>query len=474
MSYEPVVIDEFGGLNLRDEPSSIGLSGAQDLLNVDLDAPGRVRTRDGVTDASTSGVTITGTWGALARVSSTYMLGISVNAGSFVPNSISSAGVVNNFAAGDTYTHGPTLTLLGDEATGGTGEVTYAFLPRGDSGNMHFYTISAGVPTAAGSVVGRPRFAAAMASEGRLAQGGYATATTSPSGADGSPSTVFFSDAGAPATYPANNFVHLRPGDGEEIRAMVAWRELMLVFKESVVFVFYGTSTNEAGDPVFNYRSIDLPDTLDGNSRVTAGDDGVYFTTSRGVYRTGGDIPQPVGLALHSPTAAWPTFVDLKFANGRLYASTSTGVYVLDAEVGVWLYFELLAGQRAGAFTEWNAKTYFGSGTEVYSFTLGATTDAGTAIASRYASGYSDLGTPDPKVVREEQISGTGTVTFTPVADGTDATTTSLVLGAAPGSTKYARVATRGRTSGYKLSATSGAWNVTRVTLHPRDARAAA
>jgi hypothetical protein len=44
---QAVELASFGGLNLRDDPQQVGLSGAIDLKNVDFDRPGQVRSRDG-------------------------------------------------------------------------------------------------------------------------------------------------------------------------------------------------------------------------------------------------------------------------------------------------------------------------------------------------------------------------------------------------------------------------------------------
>jgi hypothetical protein len=47
MSTTPYVIQNFRGLRLDVDPQELGLNGAVDLLNVDFDRPGMVRTRFG-------------------------------------------------------------------------------------------------------------------------------------------------------------------------------------------------------------------------------------------------------------------------------------------------------------------------------------------------------------------------------------------------------------------------------------------
>jgi hypothetical protein len=91
-----------------------------------------------------------------------------------------------------------------------------------------------------------------------------------------------FSDAGAPETYSANNYVHLIPGDGEEIIGVCTFGNQLFVFKESKIFVFYGTATDSTGNPVFNYRTVvvglywRLHDYITGNW-LRPSPDGVYF-----------------------------------------------------------------------------------------------------------------------------------------------------------------------------------------------------
>src|SRR4051812_17053623 len=46
-------VERFSGLNVRDDPEEVGASGAIDLLNVDFDQRGRVRSRGGLVNAKT-------------------------------------------------------------------------------------------------------------------------------------------------------------------------------------------------------------------------------------------------------------------------------------------------------------------------------------------------------------------------------------------------------------------------------------
>jgi hypothetical protein len=52
--------------------------------------------------------------------------------------------------------------------------------------------------------------------------------------------------------------VDLTPNDGEVITEWRVGAATLFVFKQTKFFVFYGNSTDGSGNPVFNYRSVDL------------------------------------------------------------------------------------------------------------------------------------------------------------------------------------------------------------------------
>jgi hypothetical protein len=53
----PYTVERFGALNLVDDPLEVGATGATEVVNVDFDRQGRVRTRDGYLNV----VVLTGT-----------------------------------------------------------------------------------------------------------------------------------------------------------------------------------------------------------------------------------------------------------------------------------------------------------------------------------------------------------------------------------------------------------------------------
>jgi hypothetical protein len=280
---------------------------------------------------------------------------------------------------------------------------------------------------------------------------------------------------------------------------MVSWGNETYVFKETKLFVFYGTSTDATGGAVFNYRTIHLAERLTdaaGNGdTVVAGTDGVYFSTTGGIWRTTGGPPDLISGDIHlafnstdlntisndlvvSGTAA----PKLSWARDRLYARYSDAalftqrVFVWDRRGDYWMAWTLNAtnfiqSTLAGP----DEDIFFGSGTDVWQLDRSLNTDNSAARTGTYVSGFSDLGSPDHrKVIREATVDGTGdgeTVTFGVTTDWstTPATTSTLAFGdVAPAFGRHwHRVSSRGAVFGFSLSGT-GEWRATRVTLNAR------
>lgn len=106
------------------------------------------------------------------------------------------------------------------------------------------------------------------------------------------PDYVFFSQPNDAETINELDFVRLGPGDGDAIQAIVGWRDLLFVFKQRRFWVFTGVSTNFQGVSTFQSRAIDVGVGAVGPDAVTVGDDGVYFVTEKGLYRTRGAEPE--------------------------------------------------------------------------------------------------------------------------------------------------------------------------------------
>jgi hypothetical protein len=168
--------------------------------------------------------------------------------------------------------------------------------------------------------------------------------------------TVFFSDEGLPDTYTATNFVKLRPGDGEQIVGMATFRDLLIVFKQTAMYVFYSESIDDAGLVEFNYREYSLGDTIPiaslGEHMICVGEDGVYFSGLRGIYRTTGSLPSkisgPISPLYEGPggayindelsirTGALPALYWARRTLFGVYTTTNTGAHTVNSKVLVW------------------------------------------------------------------------------------------------------------------------------------------
>lgn len=480
MAYETVGVARFKGLNVVTDPGDVGLGAAVAGDNFDLAADlSYVRSRDGLVRLGAVGALTGATcyrllrnpdpaWDELIAVSES-LAGTTVYL-----DSISTTGVVSARGNWGVASGGRFHDLLPFNNAG-----VYEVYASTRSELLRKYTVGGAVA----SSVGRPKFLAVTATN-RLVQAHYTSPTYTPSGANGNTSCVFFSDPAAPETFTATNFVHLRPGDGEEIRGMASYKGQLFVFKQTAMFVFSGESIDATGEPVFDYRTVDLPGEIGDvvsnrvGPMVGVGLLGVYYLARDGVYRTTGGPPVKVSGALEELFRLDDILPHtLSCADGRVLVAEEGTLYVLDERSGEWLrwtmpqyddsfYCPFITWERLA--TGGGAElTYVAGDTTLY---LGhdATTDDGQAIASSYQTGFGDLGGPGLKVVAQSQVRGSGTVTYAMATDyGAADAGTSLALGAAPAvADRIERKSRRGRNFAIKLSAASGAWRVNDVALY--------
>lgn len=480
MSLQPAVIEDFPGLDLRSDPEQ---SGCVDMSNVQLEQ-GYVRSREGYSAVLSASPTTT-----IGRIGSSTDGGVL-----FVD---SNQDMVHTFIGGATTTMASTI----QRTNGG-------FLPNppGVPPNTSYYGFGSATTTFSSIQGGVPVLGGVVNPGGTAINPAFtwpvelAVTPNSNRMIWGYGDTVWFSGPGTPQVFPANNFVELDPQNGENINAIVGWRELVFVFKRTKFYVFFGESTSSTGDPIFDYREVRGRGCIAGQGGgVAVGPDGVYFISSDGIYvTTGGDpqkISQPLdplwGLAPLSPLYSGSAFssatltlaeASLTWASGRLYASvpssgtSPTQVLVFTPGLGwaIWqgrahrwlmtsMYGDrLLASYQVGA--QGNVGLY----------TDGLTTDAGVAFASSYRSGFMNLGTPGvEKTVRETRLTGMGTPGFAWSRDfGALATPQTVTLGTAPATDRGRhRVAVRGEVLSWQASAASGAWRLNRVVPMMREER---
>jgi hypothetical protein len=484
MGFDAVTVDKFGGLRLSSDPGDVGLGAAVDLNNVDFaNDLSYVRSRDGSTPHGAAGA-ISGV-NIYALVAQTLSTGL----GRLVVVSETPGSPVTVHV--DVFSGGGVMTALGsftianehffhDTVSLGTSANDYVFLAS--EGEL-LQIIAGGAVIAS---VGKPKYVAAMPTSNRLVQGFYFNAADTPSGANGDRSCLFFSDPDVPTVYTATNFVHLRPGDGEDLRGLATWRGQMFAFKETAMYVFAGEGTDATGEPVFDYRSVELggrvlPANVSGTGNtgrvIAAGAEGVYYLTADGVYRTTGGPPVKISQALDDGFRDGTILPHtLSVARHRVLVGTLEGVYVFDERNGQWTRWTFPAayGLMRSGFIAWDVGApggpdslyYAGADTVLYSDRDEATDD-GELIASSYQSGYADLGSPALKVIARSQVWGTGLVTYAMGVDYGDPDTGSdLQLGASPAVEDAIEVwSRRGYDACFKLASPAGAWRVNALAL---------
>jgi hypothetical protein len=286
---------------------------------------------------------------------------------------------------------------------------------------------------------------------------------------------------------------------------------MLFAFKQTSFAVFYGNSTDSSGNPVFNYRTVEGAGCLSFGG-ACAGPDGVYFIGEDGIYRTTGGVAVSVSdrvepllrngadLTLFAGTQSARSVRVNQIAvpaslYGRLYfplRATAGGAITLvyDPQTGQWGYwlFNEITPYFATAphvtasvpdqllWPGTGSKHIFSQVQSSGGGGLVSTTDDGTAIVSRYRTGFMDLGAPEQeKWIRQMMLTGTGTVNVkTAVNDATTlSSATSVAMGTSPavGTGRWS-AGTRGRDISVDISATSGAWSLSHLSLDVAATRA--
>jgi hypothetical protein len=451
-----------GGLNLRDKADVVSDSEAIDLLNVTFTERGAIRQRDGYADLTASSLTNrVDSLGLYSAASGTRQ--ILAGCGTRL-EAINTSGSVVASATG--LAAGP--YVFARFAAPGS-ELTYVgngidVMRKWDGAA---WTSGAAIATVNGVAASAMPGAGAIcvtSNTNRLVSTGYGTGVTSgPGGLASNPSRVHFSNAGAPETWETDgaagrgaNFVDLDPGDGEQIVAAVAFRDMVLVFKESKFYVFYGESTQSNGTPVFNYRSVKAGIGLAAKQAICVARDGVYFMSRQGVYLTNGGEPKlvsdkvkpiwdqnpevyfqslPMNLAqIALCRLAWHNEqVYLAFPSGT--ATANDRVLVYDTQHQWWSLYDLPASALISFQRSDQPELTFGyssGNNRIGRLVANQTVDlAATTITSRYQSGWGDYGTPTVKFVRETRMWGTGAMIVSFFTDYRNSPTTygTVILG---------------------------------------------
>jgi hypothetical protein len=380
MAKEQVSVEGFRGLNLLEDPNELGWEFAVDLLNVDFDDVGRVRTRDGArvftavaadapihsiapfytTDGDRQLVIVWG--GASGGIAALDEDGVVID---------SDSGALFNSA------HCSFARI----STPGTEELWCHINPApGFFGTVRVWDGTAFVSPVrsypgTGPATGVGRYIC-VTGDGRLLEarvGGAAEGV--------SVSTVMVSDPHDPYTRHTDNYFELTPGDGEEVLGVCAWREFTFVFKQTKFAVLSPPRADASGQPLLVPRMV-LGEGIYAARGVAVAPHGVYFVNRRGVWLTRGGDPELVtarvdpvfrgtqvplfeGAALNQEAI---DVVALAWADNRLWVSYPSGVstvndalLVFDPSRDSWSLYDFNAASMAAFRAEGREELAFGA-----------------------------------------------------------------------------------------------------------------
>lgn len=455
MALRSHVIERFGGLNLVQDEQELPETASTWAYNVQFDRLGRIRTRPGLSVFG-GGVSSTGYDGLWPSNKNAGELLANRRVGSSIYlDKISADGLVTNIG---NWSASSLARVSSAVNFGAPGAVARVYLASGDDTTS--YTLQKYDGTTITTSAGKPRYLTISPRNNRLVQAHYLTATDSPTGANGGSSAVFFSNPGDPDTYSANDFVVLRQGDGEAIVGMVTFRDKIIVFKQTRMYVFYGENTDDEGDTEFVYREVDLGARLTRSAKyppyVVVGDDAVYFSATDGIYRTTGETPELISAPISPlydeydpvPSADFAVGVSpnnpphLYWARGELFAvyvvdnrapksqSSLAKVLVWSPRVQEWAIWHFDSGvipnaSLVGYFVDWpvlhdatpssvqRPKAFLiivsnDAANDIYALDEGVGLDDELPILWQYQSGYYSLGSSGEKRVRFVDVYGAG------------------------------------------------------------------
>jgi hypothetical protein len=471
VSYQPIPVKAFGGLNLSADPAEVSVSEFVTGYNFDTKDPGRIRSRDGYT-------------GYQAWTTITFMR-------RFGQYMFASSPDVNASYRVDTATG--TATSL---ASGASTDNSYDFASDGVSG--YVYSINP-ARTLRRVLPGSGTLGSPLAST----PSGTLLATTPLSdrlvaAGQTDPHKLSFSAAGDGTTWGATDYLDLTPGDGGAIRAMCVFSNDLYVFKNDKFFVFTGESTDSVGGAVFNYRTVDVGKGAVNTAAAVGSPLGVFFVAKDGVYVTDGGAPQKISSAIDPlfNTAMATDFdynalsvgqIYMAYHQGRLYINfgatatheiggTTTRTLVYDPETRAWHYWKFaedvyaMLGDVPQVGSATLTQLVIAGASAVYKQRGGESTDSATAITSRVVSGSSDFGLDGYKVIREVEVRGSGSPSLGLFTDRDYTTGTTAVTLNAERRGKY-RTARKGENFAWSVTGTA-AWSLDSLTLQLRDRRA--
>lgn len=301
--YVLAPIDKFEGLNLRDQPHG---AGSLDLLNTTFTDLGAVRSRDGMQEWSAAAhdavALIPHISGAgvrellvLRRTNSTDLeLKALDNTGAVIAgagwtNALAALTMASPlcFAKLSAPTIAPTTYITGPGWARKYGSVAGYATPT-------CTTINALTgATTAGQAYPRGALACAWGNEERLLFGGFDT-SLGPGSLTTDPDTIWATEPGQPEQFKDSANFKVGAGDGEKLMGIVAWRDLIFIFKETRFWVLSAIQPQSDSSVRFIRRVVATGVGAAGRFAIAVARDGVYFMGRRGLYKTTGGDPQLV------------------------------------------------------------------------------------------------------------------------------------------------------------------------------------
>lgn len=430
MTYESFAFQGFGGgLNLKDKADAVSQDQCIDALNVLFSDRGAIQQRPGYDNFTSSALT-----NRVASLEPFYKTDgtkqLLAGCGTRLEG-LKSDGTVIDSETGLT-------SAVWDFARFGQPNAEVAYAGNGTDtlrkwNGEEWTTPKATVDGEAEKAMPKGGALCVSPSDNRLVVSGFSTTTGGPNGKTSSPSHVYWSEAGDPEKYESTAYVQFTPGDGERVQAVIAWKEFVFVFKETKFFVVTGASTNPAdGTPIFNYRPVEGGAGLASPRAVCAHPSGIYFMARNGVYRTTGQEPElissmvePIWSADISPFYTGGTLAHGSITNcamgtweDRIYLafpteSANSRILLYDPQFDWWSLYDIPASCvstfRVGNTTDL-VFGYASGSNHVGRHSTSYTSDDGTAISSRWRSGWFDLESPAVKTLRETEFWGSGQV----------------------------------------------------------------
>lgn len=471
MPHDLLALERFGGMRLDVESMELGAAFAEDARNVRLRERGRLAPRNATAQlgAALSGST---TIKAIAALQGIVVTGESGPDGG-IRSIVVATGVEQRVGF-------PGGTDAGVVAYGGGGvEAVYGVIAG--SGNLYKVLADGTI-----SVAALPANITNPTRIGKIAYLPDSNRLVVTDAVAGASNAVWFFEPESDTAVEATNFVNLHPGV-DRIRDAIVWERQLVISKGRQLFFFGPPSVDSTGEPVFDYRVLELGEASNGEHRICAGRDGVYIGSARGVYVTRGGAPALVSTAVQPLFDAFESGAKLPTL-GKVTAVKGIAAHEDYIYVGCEAAtpYTLLYDERAG---EWTYDSYYmqagvatsqaDDGFVFIAVALGATTvqllssdNPGSPATPNYRSGWYEPREGALTVLRRSVLAGAGTVTLKQAVDGAalDAGS-SVVLGSVAAPVRAPRnVAKRGRQHQFQISG-NGVWSVHRVEHHVGQAR---